>query len=336
MGRPGKKLTAWTLGAMGVAATAALGALALTRRRGRARAERLWREHRPAPVTDLGATSFLSILPLVDAIAADEELRTEAGVSYLVETDGSRILFDVGFNRLREDPSPLLANMARLGLTTESFDTIVISHNHLDHVGGAEWGRRGTFSLGNEQLPLPADTRVITPVPMTYPDLEPVHAPEPMVLAPGVATTGTIPRQLFMGWVEEQALAVNVEGHGLVLIVGCGHQTLPKLLGRVEEVFEPPVWGVVGGLHYPVPHGRVRMRGIDAQRLMASGSGPWHPITRQEVLEELNTLAALRPGLVALSAHDSSDDAISWVDELFGAAARRLRVGERIEVGTRH
>jgi len=286
------------------------------------------------PAIELGTTSFLSILPLVDALAAADDLKTEAGVSYLVETEGSRILFDVGFNRRREDPSPLLHNMARLGVTTADFDTIVISHNHLDHVGGMRWSRRATFSLGNVQGPLPG-TRVITPVPMTYPGLEPIHAPEPLVLAPGVATTGTIGRRLFMGRVEEQALAVNVAGRGLVVIVGCGHQTLPGLLERVDRVFAEPLWGVVGGLHYPVPHGRERLLGLDAQRLLASGTGPFHPITEAEVREHLELLAARRPGLVALSPHDSSDEAIAAFAERLGGAARDLRVGERIEVGAR-
>ncbi len=332
MDKPSTRRTLWTLGALGGAVPAAFGALALRRRRGRARAEQIWRDERPAPVDGLGSTAYLSILPLVEAAATSDDLETEAGVSYLVETEGSRILFDVGFNRRRVNPSPLLHNMARLELTTDDFDTIVISHNHLDHVGGLGWSRRGTFSLGNAQLPL-AGKRVITPVPMTYPGLDPVHAPEPMVLAPGVATTGTIARQLFMGWVEEQALVVNVAGRGLVLVVGCGHQTLPKLLERVAEVFEPPLWGVVGGLHYPVPHGRERLLGIDAQRLLASGSGPLNPVTEADVREHIEALAALEPGLVALSPHDSSDEAISWFRKRFNDAFRDLRVGGRIEVG---
>ena len=324
--------TAWTLGVLGGMVPAAVGAVALSRWRGRRRAERIWRTHQPARITDLGTTSFLSILPLVDAVAARDELKTESGVSYLVRTDHCSVLFDVGFNRRGEDPSPLLHNMAVLGVTPDDFDTIVISHAHPDHVGGVRWSRDGTFSLGVEQLVLDG-TRVVTPVPMTYPGLQPVHAPGPMVLAPGVATTGTIPRQLFMGWVEEQALAVNVADHGLVLIVGCGHQTLPKLLARVGEVFETPVWGVVGGLHYPVPHGRERLLGLDVQRLLASGDGPFRPVTEQEVRDHMDLLEESEPGLVALSPHDSSDEAIGWFRGRFGGACRDLRVGERILVG---
>jgi metal-dependent hydrolase (beta-lactamase superfamily II) len=138
-----------------------------------------------------------------------------------------------------------------------------------------------------------------------------------------------------MGWVEEQALVVNVTDRGLVLVVGCGHQTLPRLLERVGDVFGAPVWGVVGGLHYPVPHGRERLLGLDAQRLLASGDGPLDPLTEAEVREHIEALAEHEPGLVALSPHDSSDEAIGWFRDRFGDAAREVRVGERITIGAR-
>ena len=56
----------------------------------------------------------------------------------------------------------------------------------------------------------------------------------------GIGTTGTIPRQLAMGWIDEQALVVNVAGLGGVIIVGCGHQTVSDLLRRYDEAFSEP------------------------------------------------------------------------------------------------
>jgi hypothetical protein len=47
--------------------------------------------------------------------------------------------------------------------------------------------------------------------------------------------------------------------HWLVLIVGCGHQTLSKLLHWVEQVFDEPLYGIIGGLHYPVTDGNTKM-----------------------------------------------------------------------------
>jgi len=299
--------------------------------RGIEKAERAWLEHEAPAIGDFGSTDSLSILPLVDWHASRPGLQTEAGVSYLIQTDRSTILFDVGFNRQKRDPSPLLHNMQALGIGVADFDTIVISHNHLDHVGGMKWTRSGTFSLGTEQLDL-TGKRAFTPVPMTYPGLAPVHAEEPTVIAEGVATTGTIPRQLLIGWVEEQALVVNVRGRGLVLIVGCGHQTVPKLVSRTQAVFSEPIHGMVGGLHYPVPKGRAVVLGLPLQKLIASGDGPLHPVTPEEISANIEMLRRLDLGVVALSGHDSSDEVIQQFRAAFGSAHRDVRVGEPIVV----
>jgi len=299
--------------------------------RGIQAAERAWREHEPPALRDFGSTHSLSILPLVDWHAKGPGLQTEAGVSYLIQTDWSTILFDVGFNRRNRDPSPLLHNMQALGIGLDDFDTIVISHNHADHVGGMKWPRHRTFSLGNQQLDL-SGKRVFTPVPMTYPGLTPVHAKDPTVIAEGVATTGTIPRQLLIGWVEEQALAVNVAGKGLVLIVGCGHQTVPKLVSRAQAVFSEPIHGLVGGLHYPVPKGRAVVLGLPLQKLIASGDGPLRPVTQEEISANIEMLRHLDLDLVGLSGHDSSDEVIQQFRTAFGSAHRDVRVGDPIVV----
>jgi metal-dependent hydrolase (beta-lactamase superfamily II) len=309
----------------------ALAFLQIRLGRGIKEADRAFREHRPPAIRDFGSTHSLSILPLVDWHASRPGIQTEAGVSYLVQTDWSTILFDVGFNQGSRDPSPLLHNMKALGIDVDGFDTVVISHNHADHVGGMKWQRRRTFSLGNQQLDL-AGKRVFTPVPMTYPGLTPVHAEDPTVIAEGVATTGTIPRQLLIGWVEEQALVVNVAGKGLVLIVGCGHQTVPKLISRTQAIFSEPIHGLIGGLHYPVPKGRAVVLGLPLQKLLASGDGPLRPVTQEEISANIESLRQLDLGVVGLSGHDSSDEVIQQFRSAFGSTHRDVRVGERIVI----
>jgi len=292
-------------------------------------AERIYRESAPPPVDDFGATRALRILPLVDWHVSRPGLLREAGVSYLIRTDHATILFDVGANDREENPSPLEHNLRALGISLDEVDAVVISHLHHDHVGGRRWVNRRSFSLGKTQTPL-SGKRVWVPTEMSYPGLSPIVAREPAVIAQGVATTGTIPRHLFTGLIEEQALAVNVERKGLVLIVGCGHQTLPRLLERADRVFGIPVYGVVGGLHYPVPDGRMRWLGMNAQRVFASGTGPFHPVTWGEMEADLDLLAARRPGWVSLSGHDSSDAVMEHFRTRFGTAYRDLKVGQEI------
>lgn len=277
---------------------------------------------RPAGI---GSTRTLEILPLVEWATARPDLIGEAGVSYLVRTDGSTILFDVGGNLKGTESSPLEANMQRLGVRLEEIDTIVISHLHMDHVGGMQFSSRGSFSLGLRQVDL-GPRRVVVPVPMNYPGLEPVVARQPTILAPGVVTLGPITGRIALGPVDEQALAIRVQDRGVVLVVGCGHQGLDRLLARTAQLFDEPLYGVIGGLHYPVPRGRMISGGQDLQRwaTYGTGSGP----TADDVQREIDALAARRPHWVALSPHDSSDEMIEAFRRSFGARYHDLRVGE--------
>jgi 7,8-dihydropterin-6-yl-methyl-4-(beta-D-ribofuranosyl)aminobenzene 5'-phosphate synthase len=296
------------------------------------KAENVYNNYRPEKIQDLGSTKTLAILPLIDYYTAAPELKGEPGVSYLIKTDHSTILFDVGFNQEETDPSPLQHNMTLLNITMDDFDTIVISHNHPDHVGGFDNMKRETFSLGMEQVDLKGK-RVFTPIPMTYPGITPVCSPEPTIIAPGVATIGTIPRQLFLaGWVEEQALAVNVEGKGIVLIVACGHQTVKKILERTGKLFDEPIFGIIGGLHYPVPDGRIRKFGLDVQPIVSTES-PFRGVSEEDVTADIERVKAVHPAIVSLSPHDSSDEVLDRFRSEFGDTHKDLLVGELIIVG---
>jgi metal-dependent hydrolase (beta-lactamase superfamily II) len=291
------------------------------------------------PVTEFGTTRRLEILPLMDVHSDDPALATEVGLSYLITTDNNRILFDVGQNTAQENPSPLQRNIAALGVDLATVDTVFISHNHLDHVGGLHWQRLDTFSLGQEQTPFPNPmTQLVAPDAMSYPGMLSVFAGKPMPIGEGISTsglasTGPIGRQLAIGWIEEHALVVMVEGLGGVLIVGCGHQTLPFLLKRYHDAFEAPLYGVVGGVHFPVPEGRIHLGPIDVQRRLASGEGLFSPLTMEEVEEQIGLLQQLDLGLLAVSGHDSSDEVIERLATAMPSAHQYVKVGKTIAIG---
>ncbi len=149
-----------------------------------------------------------------------------------------------------------------------------------------------------------------------YPTLTPIVSTQPTRIAEGVASLGTIafaevfPVSLFRGLGREQSLAINVEGRGIVLISGCGHQGLEKMLARADALFEQPVIGVVGGLHY-----------LEA--------------TAADLQPEVERLAALDPQLVGLSPHDSGAAAQDVFRVAFPAAYRDIQVGTWISLMTR-
>jgi len=294
--------------------------------------EHAWQQQAHTKVASFGSTRSLTVTPLINWHAASEELKTEPGVSYLIETDIQTILFDLGFNRLEENPSPLEWNMNKLGVSLSDIDTIFLSHAHLDHTGGSKWADAGTFSLGANQVDL-SDKRIFAPVTLSYPGARVETISTPTALTTGVASTGPIARRLFVGQIDEQALVINLEGKGLVVVVGCGHQTVPKLMERLQKSFDEPVYAIVGDLHYPVPEGRLNMFGIDVQRRLASGDGIFEPINRETALSEIAALEQ-QLGTIMIGGHDTSNETLELFAKKFGDRFHKAEVGKSVILGT--
>ncbi|HJX70737.1 MAG TPA: MBL fold metallo-hydrolase, partial [Bacteroidales bacterium] len=277
---------------------------------------------------DIGYTEHFEMIPLIDWFTSDETLTGEAGVSYLIKTDESTILFDVGLNAKNEHPSPLLRNMDKLGIKMGDIDIIVISHDHGDHIGGDQWEKMHSFSLSGHQSDL-GQKKVYTPVEMTYPGLNPVHAPKPVQLAKGVATTGVIYNPVFFMDIGEQALAVKVKDKGMVIISGCGHQTLEKILQRTEVLFDEPIYAVFGGFHYPLEE----MRNITSiYKYVITGKLPWERLTVEDVENNVNLLKARGVKMAGLSGHDSCDKSISVFKKVFQDSYVDIAVGKKIVI----
>ncbi len=274
----------------------------------------------------------LEVLPLIDWYAARGDLETESGVSYLVRADDTTILFDLGLNRKGEQEPPLLRNMARLEVDPAEIDFVVLSHPHGDHLGGFKNQFAHQAIVRQEHDPL-AGKPVYATVSLRLTQGRSTVIQAPLLLAPGVATTGPLPRALFlMGYVQEQALAIHVEREGLVLLVGCGHPGVEALVERAEQLFATPVYGVIGGLHFPVTDDRARLGPFRFQQLLGSPNPPWRPIGKEVVNSTLEYLKAKGIHYIALSAHDTCDWSLHAFEEAFGTAYHALKVGERLRI----
>jgi 7,8-dihydropterin-6-yl-methyl-4-(beta-D-ribofuranosyl)aminobenzene 5'-phosphate synthase len=295
------------------------------------RSDSIWKEDqkRISVIQDLGVTEKFEMIPLIDGISEDTGLIAEPGVSYLIRTDKANILFDVGLNVPDSDPSPLQRNMKKLGIRMEDIDFIVISHNHGDHVGGNKWTTQHTFSVTSHQIDLGNKT-IYTPIPMTYPGQEPIYSYDPVKIAEGVATIGVIHCPMFVSHVQEQAIAINVKDKGIVVISGCGHQTIEKLVERSEKIFDEPLYGLIGGFHLPVTESRHITK---MYSWMVTGKLPWDSLTKEDVEQYVALLREHGVTIVGISGHDSCDWSIQAFKDGFGKDYRDLYVGEPIYLG---
>ncbi|MFN6065726.1 MAG: MBL fold metallo-hydrolase, partial [Pseudanabaena sp.] len=72
----------------------------------------------------------LAITVLVENTAGDRGLLGEHGLSFLIETETDRLLFDTG------QGLTLQHNAQQLNISLMDLDAIALSHGHYDHAGG--------------------------------------------------------------------------------------------------------------------------------------------------------------------------------------------------------
>jgi len=281
-----------------------------------------------------GTIKSLSILPLIDFYSERKDLKTEAGVSYLIKADDTTILMDVGFNEKKEHPSPLIQNMKKLGVNLKEIEMIFVSHGHADHLGGMTESRNSEISLSQGKVDT-GPIKVFSPEklsPSKYnPELKVRVLSKPEVLKPGIASSGVLDRYLFiMGITREQSLIFNLKGKGLVIVIGCGHPTAEKIISRAKELFDKPVYGVIGGLHYPINGGRYNVGPLNVQYIV----GAENPFTRglsvENIYSAINVMKKENLKVVSISPHDSSDRSIEKFKKAFRSVYVDLRVGKKI------
>ncbi len=224
--------------------------------------------------------------PLFKEGGINEPLLAEHGLSLFIQVHHQggtlRVLLDTGLTEM----SPLY-NMARMDLTLDKTDYLVLSHGHFDHFGALyqiyereivpqrapflchPWAFHQRGIKRDEKLfPFPRlDRRKLESLGVQIMERE-----EPTILDGVLMVTGEIPRHTEfeigfpMGYVEiegqvqqdalldDQALVVHVEGKGLVIISGCGHSGIINTVNYARELTGvEEVYGIIGGFHLSGP-----------------------------------------------------------------------------------
>ena len=210
---------------------------------------------------------------LENQLSQNRSLQAEHGLSFLVETEDKKILFDCSAGKAARQ------NAKRMNVSLKDVDYVVLSHSHYDHAGGyldmvshgicaplitgphffffffARDGGKYVYlgcGFGRDFL--------------EKKQIEHRICEESITLFPGCHVVGSFQRkyafekaparfvrQTAAGMIEddfpdEVCLVVESE-KGLVVIVGCSHPGILNMVETVKERFTRPVYAVFGGSH---------------------------------------------------------------------------------------
>ncbi|MBM4273575.1 MAG: MBL fold metallo-hydrolase [Deltaproteobacteria bacterium] len=202
------------------------------------------------------------------------------GLAYLITLhrngQSSRILMDAA-----NSPLPLFNNLKALEHQVDEIDAVVLSHGHPDHYGGL------VSFLGQRTAGLPVYIHqesfhpklLITPRgrigPWTLPRQDLLNAGAllhensgPELVLNQALLTGTVeastpyetplpgPKRIIEGkeehdhFSDEQALVMNVEGRGLVVVGGCSHPGIVNMVTYAQKITGVrQVAAIIGGFH---------------------------------------------------------------------------------------
>ncbi len=176
------------------------------------------------------------LMVLVDNNVYDRRLETAWGISILVKENNTCILFDTG-------PSPeiLLHNAQLLGVNFSCITSIVFSHEHGDHIGGIDalksYSNNTTIYVPRgfpqgllERLEQEGFNNIVI-VNNTLQILDGIYVLKPLYGPP---------------W--EQALVIET-GRGLVILTGCSHPGITRIVEEAVREFNQKPYIVVGGFH---------------------------------------------------------------------------------------
>lgn len=162
---------------------------------------------------------------LYDNYVAVDGLEADWGFAVYIETPTRRILFDAG-----ADGHILLTNAARTGVDLGSVDTVFVSHNHFDHIGGLS---AAIWACPSARIFIPSSLRGVKR------GYEVVSVSGEMELGDDFWSTGELDSL-------EQSLLVPLD-NGYLLVVGCSHPGLENIQAVAEK--HGHVRAVLGGLH---------------------------------------------------------------------------------------
>ena len=204
----------------------------------------------------------------------------EWGFAALVEVAGRKYLYDTGYH-----PDVVATNVEKLGIDLTDVETVILSHNHGDHIGGllalrnkvkdshpeslseVHAGAGFTARRGSDAASLELPPSAETAAQFLSTGGNVIMHSKPVSLAPGVWLTGPVPRvhdernwstSGLVDWQDEvvedfipEDMAMVIEtSRGLVIVSGCGHAGIINIVDHsLALTGATTVFGAIGGFH---------------------------------------------------------------------------------------
>jgi 7,8-dihydropterin-6-yl-methyl-4-(beta-D-ribofuranosyl)aminobenzene 5'-phosphate synthase len=235
---------------------------------------------------------MVTLTIMYDNYKHDESLQAEWGFSCLIQGTEQTVLFDTG-----GDAEVLEANFRKLNFDPNSIDTVVISHMHWDHINGLEWLVKVNRHL---KIFLP-DSAPAEKVQELQSKAESVTLVSQMqCICGGVFSTGTLQQV-----VPEQALCVETP-EGTLVIVGCSHPGIVRILKKAKELSSGEIYLAFGGFH---------LGGYSREQI-------------ESIIKEIKALGVEKIG----PTHCTGDAAIAMFKEAWGQNYVPMGVGKQLRL----
>ncbi|MBK5253940.1 MAG: MBL fold metallo-hydrolase [Peptostreptococcaceae bacterium] len=206
-----------------------------------------------------------------DNTGITESYFAEPGVSFYIEDEGTKILFDMGYSGI------FLDNAKIMGLDLSDLDVITFSHGHDDHTGGIVRFNKEVKSDAKIVCHKGAFEKKISNnksigMPVMLKELEEqynvITSETPVKISKNITYLGEIPvtmnfepryeyrfREIDSGKVIGDSMlddsALVYEGdNGIYIITGCSHSGICNIVEYAKKITgKQNVLGLIGGLH---------------------------------------------------------------------------------------
>jgi len=166
----------------------------------------------------------MKISILYDNTVCNPDLTPDWGFACLVEADGHTLLFDTGAKG-----GLLIGNLDKLGISPSIIDTVFLSHNHWDHIGGLH----DFLSIQPATVVAPATC----PVPSRAKNI--ITVKDPVQIDDNIYSTGSLDD-------FEQSLVIRQDNRSVV-VVGCSHPGVGRIMNAASRYGK--MGALIGGLH---------------------------------------------------------------------------------------